>query len=127
MPAFGINAEWAFYLPVNYVSTWNRDFNRHTGHGVSIAPMAAYAPERGLWPGFFVQIWPSYTRYFAGDLDGEGGANVDVTIGGSPSETVVVTAVIQKNFDKDFNGFRRPGAPPGANDWNIFVSASWYF
>ena len=127
LPAFGINADWAFYLPVNYVSTWGEDFKDHQGHGLSVAPMAAYAPAEGPWPGFFVQIWPSYTRYFSGDLKSEGGANVDLTIGGTPVEAVVVTATFQRNFDKDFRGFRRAGGPAGANDWNLFVSASFYF
>ena len=127
LPAFALSPEWAFYLPVNYVATWNSDFKDLTGHGVSIAPMAAYAPEVGPWPGFFLQIWPSYTRYFSGDLDGEGAANVDVTVGWMPSDRWVVTGLVQKNFDKDFQGFRRPGVVSGSNDWNLFVSASYYF
>ena len=127
LPAFGINESWSFFLPVNYVSTWNGDFKKHTGHGISIAPMAAYAPAVGPWPGFFLQIWPSYTRYFAGDLDNEGAANLDVTVGWSPADRWVVTGLFQKNFDKDFQGFRRPGVISGSNDWNVFVSASYYF
>lgn len=127
LPAFGINEDWAFYLPVNYVSTWNSDFNDHTGHGISIAPMAAYAPADGPWPGFFIQIWPSYTRYFAGDLEDSGGANVDITLGWAPADRWVVTGVFQKNFDKDFQGFRRPGVVSGANDWNLFISGAYYF
>ncbi len=127
LPAYGINAEWAFYLPVNYVSTWGEDFDNHRGHGISIAPMAAYAPAKGPWPGFFVQIWPSYTRYFSGDLDGEGGANLDITIGWSPADKVVATATLQQNFDKDLNLYNPSTGTSGANDWNIFASASWYF
>ena len=127
LPAFGINESWSFFLPVNYVSTWSSDFDNHSGHGISIAPMAAYAPEVGPWPGFFIQIWPSYTEYFSGDLDGSGGANVDVTVGWMPTDKWVVTGVFQKNFDKNFQGFRRPGVVSGANDWNLFVSASYYF
>ena len=127
LPAFGINESWSFYLPVNYVSTWGEDFKNHQGHGVSVAPMAAYSPAEGPWPGFFMQIWPSYTRYFSGDLKNEGAANVDLTLGGTPVEAVVVTATLQKNFDKNFQGFRRGSSPSGANDWNIFISASFYF
>ena len=127
LPAFGINEEWAFYLPVNYVSTWNSDFKDHTGHGISVAPMIAYAPAEGPWPGFFLQIWPSYTRYFAGDLENSGAGNIDLTIGWAPADRWVVTGVLQKNFDKDFQGFRRSGVVSGANDWNLFVAASFYF
>ena len=128
LPAFGINEDWAFYLPVNYVSTWGEDFNNHQGHGISIAPMAAYAPEVGPWPGFFMQIWPSFTRYVSGDLDGEGGANIDVTLGWSPQDKAVATLVIQQNFDKDLNLYNpNPGSSSGANDWNIFANYTWYF
>lgn len=128
LPAFGINEAWSFYLPVNYVSTWGNDFNNHQGAGISIAPMAAYAPEAGPWPGFFLQIWPSFTRYFSGDLDGEGGANVDVTIGWRPQEKAVATLVIQQNFDKDLKLYNpNPSSPNGANDWNIFANYTWYF
>ena len=128
LPAFAVNENWSFYLPLNYVSTWGEDFEEHQGHGVSIAPMAAYAPAEGPWPGFFLQIWPSYTRYFSGDLEGEGGANVDVTLGWSPSETVVATLLLQQNFDKDLNLYKyQSGAASGANDWNVFASATWYF
>jgi len=127
LPAFGINEAWSFFLPVNYVSTWNAEFRHHTGHGISVAPMAAFAPANGPWPGFFMQFWPSYTRYFAGDLDGEGAANLDITLGWAPADRWVATAVFQKNFDKNFEGFRRPGVVSGANDWNLFINASYYF
>lgn len=130
LPAFGINSSWSFYLPLNYVSTWGEDFDQHNGHGVSIAPMVAYAPEKGLWPGFFLQIWPSWTRYLSGDLDGEGGANIDLTVGGSITERLVMTGVFQHNFDKNFNYHPRAGSgnnTSGTNDWNIFINLNWYF
>ncbi|WP_455197045.1 hypothetical protein [Kaarinaea lacus] len=127
LPAYGINAEWAFYLPINYVSTWGHNFDKHQGSGISVAPMAAYAPAKGPWPGFFLQIWPSYTRYFSGNLDGEGGANLDLTLGWSPATKVVATATLQQNFDKDLNLYNPSTGSSGANDWNIFASASWYF
>jgi len=128
LPAYGINEEWAFYLPLNYVSTWGEDFDNHRGHGISIAPMAAYSPAKGPWPGFFLQIWPSYTRYFSGDLSGEGGANLDLTLGWTPADAVVVTGTLQQNFDKYLNLYQfNPGASSGPNDWNVFVSASLYF
>lgn len=127
LPAFGINESWSFFLPVNYISSWNSDFEDHTGHGISIAPMAAWAPANGPWPGFFMQFWPNYTRYLAGDLDGEGAANLDITVGWSPTDTVVVTLLMQQNFDKDLNFYTPSRSTSGANDYNIFLSASKYF
>jgi hypothetical protein len=127
MPAFGISESWSFYLPVNYVSTWGEDFDNHQGHGVSIAPMAAWSPANGIWPGFFMQFWPSYTYYFNGDLDGEGGANLDITVGGSVTESIVITTTFQQNFDKDLNLFNPSTGSSGPNDWNIFAAINFYF
>lgn len=127
LPAFGWSASWSFFLPVNYVSTWGNDFKNHQGHGISIAPLAVFAPEKGPWPGFFLQIWPSYTRYFAGDLDGEGGANLDLTTGWSITPTIVATATFQQNFDKNLKIFHPSSGTSGANDWNLFASVNLYF
>lgn len=127
LPAFGGGPIWSFFLPVNYVSTWGSKFDHHQGHGISFAPLAVLAPEDGPWPGFYLQIWPSYTRYFAGDLDGEGGANLDMTVGWSITPTTVATATFQQNFDKDLKLFNPGSGSSGANDWNVFASVSWYF
>lgn len=127
LPAFGINESWSFFLPVNYVSTWGEDFDEHQGHGASIAPMAAWSPAEGIWPGFYMQFWPSYTYYFSGDLDGEGGANLDITIGGSVTETILLSATFQQNFDKDLKLFSPSIGASGANDWNLFANINFYF
>jgi len=127
LPAFGWSASWSFFVPVNYVSTWGKNFNKHQGHGVSVAPLAVLAPKKGPWPGFFLQIWPSYTRYFAGDLKGEGGAALDVTMGWSVMPTVIAVATFQQNFDKNLKLFNPGNGSSGANDWNLFASVSWYF
>ena len=127
LPAFGINESWSFYLAANYVSTWGEDFDKHQGHGVSIAPMAAYSPAKGPWPGFFMQFWPSYTRYLSGDLDGEGGANLDITVGGSVTEKIVVTVVFQQNFDENLRLHTPSTSSGGPNDWNIFANVNFYF
>ena len=128
MPAFGINEQWSFFLPLNYVSSWGEDFDNHQGSGISIAPMLSYSPAKPLWAGFFMQLWPSYTTYLSGDLDGEGGANLDITVGGSPSDKTVLSVTLQQNFDKDLKLFSpSPGASGGPNDWNIFANISFYF
>ena len=128
LPAFGGGASWSFFLPLNYVSTWGSDFNNHQGHGISIAPLAVYAPAEGPWPGFYLQIWPSYTRYFSGDLDGEGGAAVDLTTGWSITPTTILNATFQQNFDKDLKLYKPSnGSSSGANDWNLFANINFYF
>ena len=47
-----------------------------------------------------------------GDYDGP-------ALGWARADRWVVTGVFQKNFDKNFEGFRRPGVVSGANDWNL--------
>jgi len=101
LPAFGGGASWSFFLPLNLVSTWGENFKNHQGTGASIAPLAVYAPAEGPWPGFYLQIWPSYTRYFSGTLGGGGGAAVDITTGWSIRPTVIAAATFQHNFDMD--------------------------
>lgn len=34
---------------------------------------------------------------------------------------------ISPSYTCYFEGFRRPGEPSGANDWNVFVCGSYYF
>ena len=128
LPAFGGGDNWSFFLPVNYVSTWGDKFEEHQGHGISVAPLAVYAPAEGPWPGFYLQIWPSYTRYVAGDLEGSGGAAVDITTGWSITPTIIAGATFQQNFDKDLKLYTpTPGASSGANDWNLFANVTFYF
>jgi hypothetical protein len=51
-----------------------------------------------------------------------------VTLGWSPAESVVATLVLQQNFDEDLNLYKyQSGSASGANDCNVFASASWYF
>jgi hypothetical protein len=127
LPAFGISASWSFFMPVNLVSTWGTNFKEHQGNGASIAPLFVYAPEKGPWPGFYLQIWPNYTHYFSGDLDGEGGGALDLTTGWSITPTIIAGATLQQNFDKDLKLYNPTNGTVGANDWNLFVFVNWYF
>ena len=127
LPAYGGGPSWSFFLPVNFVSTWGSDFNKHQGNGASIAPLATYAPENGPWPGFYLQIWPSFTRYFSGDLSGEGGAALDLTTGWAITPTIIATATFQQNFDKDLKLYSPRTGTSGPNDWNLFANVSYYF
>lgn len=127
LPAFGGGSNWSFFLPVNYVSTWGNKFEHHQGHGISIAPLAVFSPEKGPWPGFYLQIWPSYTEYVAGDLKNSGGAALDLTTGWSITPTIVAAATFQQNFDKDLKLYTPSTGTSGANDWNLFANVSFYF
>ena len=94
---------------------------------LSIAPLLVWGPENGPWPGFFLQIWPNYTRYISGDLDGEGGAAFDLTTGWSITPTIVATATFQQNFDKDLRFYNPSSGSTAPNDWNLFAAVNFYF
>ncbi|SLN23760.1 hypothetical protein PSA7680_00965 [Pseudoruegeria aquimaris] len=124
LPAFGINEQWSFYLPVNLVNGFDKNFDTHLGAGINVSPLLVYSPDN-WWNGAFVQFWPGYTRFFSGDLDGTGGANLDLTIGGLITDNVSWSLLTQINLDKDFKRFG-PGAGL-ANDWNAFLTITTYF
>lgn len=126
LPAFGISEKWSTFVAVNVVNTWDKNFERWNGIGLSLAPLLVYTPEN-WWPGAYLQVWPNYTYFFSGELDGEGSANLDVTTGGPITETIMWAITFQHNFDVDLRTFRR-GIDTGLkNDWNIFFNITRYF
>jgi hypothetical protein len=126
VPAFGISEKWNFYLPVNLVNTWDKDFENYNGFGLSVAPLLVYTPEK-WWPGAFLQIWPNYTSFISGELEGSGSGVVDLITGGEITSTVLWTFQFQKNFDKDLKTFRRGRDTGLKNDWNLFANVTVYF
>lgn len=126
LPAFGINENWNFYLPLNLVNSWDKKFENYNGSGVGVSPLLVYTPEN-WWEGSYVQIWPGYTHFFNGELNGEGSGNLDLTTGGSITPTILWSMTFQKNFDKDLNAFRRDRDSGLKNDYNVFVSITTYF
>lgn len=126
LPAFGINENLSFFLPVSIVNTWDKKFQNYNGLGVSIAPLLSIVTD-SLWPDAYFQIWPNYTRFIAGDLDGEGAGNIDLTAGGSLSEKVYWAITYQKSFDKDLNSYRRGRDTGLVSDQSLFLNLTTYF
>ena len=126
LPAFGINESWSFYLPVNLVNSWDKRFEKYNGAGFGIAPLFVYSPDN-WWKGAYLQIWPSYTRFFSGALKGEGSGSFDLTTGGAINSPVLWSTTFQQNFDKDLRTYRRDESSGLKNDWNIFFNVTSYF
>ena len=126
LAAYGINANWNFYLPINVVGSWDKKWGNYNGTGAGIAPMIAYSPEN-WWTGAYVQLWPNYTRFFSGELEGEGAGNVDLTTGGAITDTVMWAMTYQRNLDIDLRSFRRGEDTGLKNDWNMFFNIVSYF
>ncbi len=125
LPAFGISETWSLFFPISLEVNWNKDFDSRRGTGVAISPLFVYLPQ--WWTGSYVQIWPTYARYIEGDISGEGGANLDVSIGGNITETVLWGVTYEKNFDKDFSTLKHGVETGYGNDWNLFANISVYF
>lgn len=126
LAAFGINEQWAFYLPLNFVNTWDKKFEKYNGAGIGMAPMLAYTPGN-WWNGAFLQVWPNYTWFVSGDLKNEGAGNIDITLGGSITPATIWALTVQKNVDIDLRSFRRGPGTGLKNDYNIFVNVNSYF
>ncbi|BDY11901.1 hypothetical protein [Hydrogenimonas cancrithermarum] len=125
LPAFGINESWSFFLPMNVVNSWDKEFANYNGIGLNISPLLVYTPH--WWSGSYVQIWPGYTYFVSGELKKEGSGNLDLTTGGTITDTVWWALTYQKNFDVNLMSFRR-GAETGLkNDQNIFLNFTTYF
>ena len=126
LPAFGINEKWSFFLPMNLVNSWDKNFDYYNGMGVNVSPLLIYVPGN-WWEGANVQFWPGYTRFFSGDLSGEGSANMDITVMGKITPTVTWSLLMQKNYDKDLKSYRHDENSGLKNDWNAFLNFTTYF
>ena len=126
LPAFGLNEQWSFYLPVNLVNTWDKNFDNYNGLGVGLAPLLVYVPHN-LWSGAYFQFWPNYTWFVSGELAGEGSGNIDMTTGGQITSTLLWATTLQFNVDEDLQAYRRGRDTGLQNDWNVFFSITRYF
>lgn len=125
VPAFGLSDKWSLFLPVNWVNSWDKQFENYNGMGLGVAPLLVYSAD--WWTGSYLQIWPNYTRFFTDELAGEGAGNFDVTTGGSITPKLLWSVTVQKNLDKDLNAFRRGRGTGVKNDWNMYFNITSYF
>ncbi len=126
LAGFGLGPAWSAFLAVNLVNSWDKGWDNHNGAGFSIAPLLVYSPSN-WWEGAYVQIWPNWTYFFTGQLDGEGSFNVDVTTGGSITPTLLWSVTLQSNHNLDLTTFRRGRDTGLKNDWNVFFNVTRYF
>ncbi len=126
LPAFSLNQSWNFYLPLNLVNSWDKNFKKYNGVGIGAAPLLVYSADH-WWPGGYVQIWPNYTYFVGGELENEGSGNIDLITGGEITPKLFWSITAQKNVDKDLNAFRRDRASGLKNDWNGFLNLTSYF
>jgi hypothetical protein len=125
LPVFGISTSWSFFLPMNIVNNWDKEFTKYNGFGLNVSPLLVYTPN--WWDGSYIQIWPGYTYFISGELKKEGSGNLDITTGGAITDTLWWALTYQKNFDVNLSTFKH-GAETGLNnDQNIFLNITTYF
>ena len=125
LPAFGINENWSFFLPLNLVNSWDKDFTKHNGVALNVSPLVVYTPK--WWNESYVQIWPEYTYFVSGELQDKGSATLDITFGGALSEMAWWALSYKKNYDVHLQAPSR-SSDSGLNNYqNIFLNFTRYF
>jgi len=124
--AFGLGPAWSGFLMLNLVNSWDKGWDNHNGTGFSLSPLLVYSPGN-WWKGAFVQIWPNWTYFFDGQLDGEGSFNIDLITGGNITPKLLWSATFQSNHNLDLSTFRRGRDTGLKNDWNVFFNVTRYF
>lgn len=124
--AYSLGKQWQAYLLVSLVNSWDKGFDNFNGMGINIAPLAVYLPPN-WWEGAYVQIWPNWTQFFSGDLDGQGSFNLDLVTGGPITKTVMWSLTYQSNHNLDLSTYRRGEDTGLKNDWNAFFNVTQYF
>ncbi len=124
--AYGLGPSWSGFLMLNLTNAWDKGWDNHNGMGLAFSPLAVYAPDN-WWEGAYVQIWPAWSEFFSGTLDGEGSFNIDLITGGNITDTLLWSATYQSNHKLDLTTYRR-GVDTGLkNDWNVFFNVTSYF
>lgn len=125
LPAFGLTDTLSLFVGINWVNSWDKQFENYNGMGLGLAPLLVYTPD--WWAGSFVQVWPNYSRFFTNELSGEGSGSLDVITGGEITSKLLWSVTFQKNLDKDLDSFRRGRETGVKNDWNAFFNITQYF
>jgi len=123
---YGLGSSWSGFLMVNLVNSWDKGWDNYNGAGVAISPLAVYAPKN-WWEGAYLQIWPTWTEFFSGNLDGEGSFNLDLITGGNITQTLLWSMTYQSNHKLDLSTYRRGVNTGLKNDWNVFFNVTSYF
>jgi len=125
LPAFGINEQWSFFLPLNLVNSWDKDFKDYKGLGVNISPLFVYTPK--WWNESYIQIWPEYTYFVSGEFEDQGSAALELTTGGAISDMTWWALTYKKNYDVHLKVLERSNNSGLNNYQNIFLNFTKYF
>ncbi|MEH6592909.1 MAG: hypothetical protein V7746_21755 [Halioglobus sp.] len=126
MPTWNFTPNLGLYLSLNAVNSWDKKFEKYNGLGAGFDAQLIYSND-DWWPGAQVRLIPVYTRFFTGELDGEGSGSIDINVGGEIKPSLMWDFTYQLNVDKDLSTFRRGRDTELENDWNVFLNITSYF
>ena len=124
-PAFALGNDWQLYPIVMMVNSWDKRFGQYNGGGVNLSPMLAKTLD--WWDGAFVTFWPQYNRFFWGNLDGEGGGQLQVTLGGRFTPTLIWRLQGFTMFNKYFQGYKNEIGFAPRPQYSAFFRLESYF
>jgi hypothetical protein len=126
LPAFSLGERLALYIPINAINSWDKKFEKYNGFGLGINPLLTVGLD-DWWDGGYLSIWPGYSYFLSGDLKNDGSGNLDISLGGDITPTILWMLTYQKNYDVDLKTFRRDRDSGLVNDQNIFFQVTSYF
>jgi len=125
MPVWALSESWNFYLTLNLVNSWDKQFAVHNGVGAGFDAQLIFNPD--WWPGSQVRFMPAYSYFMGGELKDEGSGNLDLNVGGEFNSATMWDVTVQQNFDRDLSTYRRSRETDLKNDWNVFFNVTRYF
>ena len=102
-PAFALGNDWDIYPIVMVLNSWDRYFAYYNGGGINFSPLLT--KKLDWWEGAFVAFWLQYNRFFWGNLSGNGGGQLQMTLSGKFTPTLIWRLQGFTMFDKDFRGY----------------------
>ena len=126
LPTFALGEEWALYLFVNAVGSWDKGFDKFNGFGMSVGPKFTFSTER-WWPGAQINILPEYKYFLTGELQDDGSGMLEINVGGEFTPTWMWDITATRNFDVYLQSYRRGPDTGLDSDWDVFLNSTVYF
>ncbi len=124
-PAFALGNDWQLYPIAMVVNSWDKRFSNYNGGGINLSPLLT--KKLGWWDGAFISFWLQYNRFFWGNLEGNGGGQMQFTLSGKFTPTLIWRLQAFSMFDKDFRGYdRTDGFDPRPRNAFFFRVESYF-
>jgi len=124
-PAFALGNDWQLYPIAMVLNSWDKEFSHYNGGGLNLSPMITKKID--WWDGGFIAIWPKYNRFLWGGLSGAGGGEIQMTVSGKFTPSLIWRLQGFHMFDKDFRGFDHKNGFDSTAKNSLFFRVESYF